>query len=147
MAYADYGFYIGEYAGNSVGMDGFSLLAARASAFLDYYTQGRARHNAELYELKMACCALAELYQVIEQAQAVVKKASCVDSAGELQSQSVGGWTKTYRSGWDGAKQAAEEAAKARASLAETARRYLSGTGLIYRGGRRGCVSPHCDGL
>ena len=141
MAYADYGYYTTTYLGTAIQEADFPRLCMRASTYLDYYTQGRAARNSELDALKMACCALAEQYQSIEAAQALAQKSLSVsmESGGELQSQSVGSWSKTYRSGGDSAQQALTSAQAAQASLAAIARQYLGGTGLLYRGGRCGC--------
>ena len=143
MVYADYAYYTTMYMGVSIDAYDFPRMAVRASSFLDYYTRGRAEKYPELDALKMACCAIAEQYQVIDQAQMLMSRASANNTGGELQSQTVGGWTKTYRSGWDSAKAAEEAASAARASLAIIAQQYLAGTGLIYRGGRCGHVPPH----
>ena len=136
MAYADYEYYTAAYLGKTIQKADFPRLSLRASYFLDYYTQGRAASNSELDALKMACCAVAEQYQSI-------------DLAGELQSQSVGSWSKAYRSGGESAQQATAVAQSAQTHLASVAAQYLAGTGLLYRG--RGCgyghVPPCCDGL
>ena len=151
MAYADYRYYINTYLGTAIQEADFPRLSLRASSFLDYYTQGRAARNAGLDALKMACCAVAEQYQAIDAAQALAQKAlsASVKSEGELQSQSVGSWSKTYRSGGESAQQAATAAQSAQTHLAFVAAQYLVGTGLLYRG--RGCgyghVPPCCDGL
>lgn len=139
MAYADFCFYANEYYGQTVDEFAFPRLAIRASSFLDYYTQGRAAQNPELKALKMACCAVAEQYQIIEQAQAMARKRlaeSLKSDGGEVQSESVGSWSKTFRSAGDSAGSAASVAANAQESLAAVARQYLAGTGLIYRGRR-----------
>lgn len=139
MVYADFDFYANEYCGQAVNEYSFYRLAIRASSYLDYYTQGRAVKNPDLVELKMACCALAEQYQIIEQAQALANKnlsAAMESDGGEVQSETVGSWSKSYRSGGDSAGAAASVAANAQASLATVARQYLSGTGLLYRGRR-----------
>ena len=152
MAYADYEYYTTTYLGTAIQEDAFPRLALRASSFLDYYTQGRAAKNAELDALKLCCCALAEQYQVIETAQALAQKALTASlesgDSGELQSQTVGSWSKSYRSGGESAQQAAEAAQAAEAMLASIVQRYLAGTGLLYRG--RCCyghVSAHSHGL
>ena len=88
MVYADYTYYSDTYMGN-VKEEDFPRLAVRASSFLDYYTQGRSAKNADLEALKMACCALVDQYQLIEQAQALSAKnlsASIAASGSELQS-------------------------------------------------------------
>lgn len=139
MAYADYEYYTITYLGTAISEADFPRFALRASSFLDYYTQGQAAKNAELDALKMACCAVAEQYQSIDAAQALAQKAlsASLSSGGELQSQSVGSWSKTYRSAGDSAQQALASAETAQAALAAAAAQYLAGTGLLYRG--RGC--------
>lgn len=148
MPYADYAYYTGTYLGTAITEQDFPKLSLRASSFLDYYTRGKAAHNADLDALKMACCAVAEQYQMIDTANALASKslASAVDGGGELQSQTVGSWSKTYRSGGDSAAQATAAAASLRASLASVAAQYLTSTNLLYRG-RCGCVSAYCDAL
>lgn len=149
MAYADYEYYTTTYLGSAIKEEDFPRLAMRASSFLDYYTQGRAAQNADLDALKMACCAIADQYQYIDTAQALAQKSltASLESDGELQSQTVGSWSKTYRSGGDSAQQALSSVQTAKASLSSIAQQYLAGTGLLYRG--RGCfnVPPCCDAL
>lgn len=149
MAYADYEYYKNTYLGTAIPESDFPRLALRASSFLDYYTQGRAAKNAGLDALKMACCAVAEQYQEVDAAQALASKsltAALSAGGGELQSQTVGSWSKSYRSGGESAAQAANAAAAARSLLSSAAVQYLAGTGLLYRGGGC-CVPAHCDGL
>lgn len=127
--YADYEFYTKQYYGSSISEADFNKLATRASSYLDYYTQNRAKSHSELEAVKLACCAIAEQYQIIEK----YKEQSASDS-GELQSQSVGSWSKTYRS--------RDEAAKAAtAELSRLAGQYLAGSKLSYRGVK--CVSTY----
>ena len=149
MAYADYEYYTTTYLGTAIKKDDFPRLALRASSFLDYYTQGRAAQNSDLDALKMACCAVAEQYQYIDTAQALAQKSlsASLESDGELQSQTVGSWSKTYRSGGDSAQQALSSVQTAKASLSSIAQQYLSGTGLLYRGRGCCCVPPCCDTL
>lgn len=154
MAYADFEYYSTVYLGTAINEDDFPRLSLRASSFLDYYTQGRAAKNADLDALKMACCAVAEQYQSIDTAQALAQKSLSASlesgESGELQSQTVGSWSKTYRSGGDSAQQALSSVQTAQAALAAIAQQYLGTTGLLYRG--RGCcygghVPPCCDTL
>lgn len=149
MAYADYEYYTTTYLGSAIKEEDFPRLAMRASSFLDYYTQGRAAQNVDMDALKMACCAIADQYQYIDTAQALAQKSltASLESDGELQSQTVGSWSKTYRSGGDSAQQALSSVQTAKASLSSIAQQYLAGTGLLYRG--RGCfnVPPCCDAL
>ena len=131
MAYADYEFYKNTYLGDAIQESEFEKLSVRASSFLDYYTMGKAKDNADLLELKMACCAIAERYIVIERS---------IGSGSEKQSETVGSYSVTYRSN-------AETAASVKAEMAGIAREYLAGTGLLYRGGCRHVCSAHCNGL
>ena len=149
MAYADYEYYTATYLGTAIKEDDFPRMAMRASPFLDYYTQGRAAQNADLDALKMACCTLAEQYQAIEAAQLLAQKSlsASAESGGELQSQTVGSWSKTYRSGGESAQQAVSSMQAYQAMLAATAQQYLSGTGLLYRGRGCCCVPPCCNTL
>lgn len=151
MAYADYQYYKNTYLGTAIQETDFPRLSLRASSFLDYYTQGRAAPNSKLDVLKMACCAVAEQYQSIDLASKAALNAlqNSVNAgeAGELQSQSVGSWSKTYRSGGESAQQATTAAQAAQASLASVAAQYLSSTGLLYRGRGCGRVPPCCDAL
>lgn len=151
MAYADYEYYTITYLGTAIKGDDFPRLSLRASIFLDYYTQGRAAKNSDLDALKMACCAVAEQYQYIDTAQAMAQKSLSASlesgESGELQSQTVGSWSKTYRSGGDSAQQALSSVQTAKASLASVAQQYLAGTGLLYRGRGCYCVPPCCDAL
>lgn len=149
MVYADFEYYANTYLGTAIEYNDFSRLSLRASAFLDYYTQGRAAKNAELDALKMCCCAIAEQYQYIDTAKALAQKSitSSLENNGELQSQTVGSWSKTYRSGGDSAQQALSSVQTAQAALATIAQQYLAGTGLLYRGRGCPCVPSCCDGL
>lgn len=139
MIYADYDFYRSEYFGQIIEEADFPRLALHASQYIDYITQGRADRSAGLEAVKMCCCALAEQYQTIETAQALAQKnlaAGAADSA-EVQSETVGSWSRSYRSGGDSAQSAAQAAEAVRSALLDIARRYLTNTGLLYRGGRR----------
>lgn len=138
MVYAGYDYYANVFFGNLIGTEDFPRLALRGSQYLDYITQGRAEANADLEPVRMACCALAEQYQTIDAAKALANKSltSGADGA-ELQSESVGSWSRSYRSGGDSAQAAAQAAEAAEAELYAIAQRYLARTGLLYRGGRR----------
>lgn len=140
MAYADYDYYANEYFGREIQAEDYPRLALRASQYIDYITQGRAERYPDLGAVKMCCCALAEQYQTIEAAQNLAQSsltAGMKDGSGELQSQTVGGWSKSYRSGGDSAQAASQAAESGQSALLVAARRYLANTGLLYRGGRR----------
>lgn len=136
MVYADYDFYTNEYFGRAIQAADFPRLALRGSQYIDYITQGRAEARADLETVKMCCCELAEKYQAIDAAkQAQVESLS--DEYVELQSETVGAWSKSFGNTAD---MAVKISADAKASLYEIARQHLSRTGLLYRG--RGC--PRC---
>lgn len=141
MAYADYEFYTNTYFGSAIKAEDFPRLALRASSFLDYYTQGRAEKNSDLPAVKMACCAIAEQYQMIETAQTVAQKSmsySLESNGQEVSSESVGSWSKSYKSGAESASAAIASVENSKQLLADIAKQYLYGTGLLYRGGRCG---------
>lgn len=129
MIYADFEYYINMYGGTALNNEAFSNLAKRASAYVDYITMGKAANMPDNENIKMAVCALSEIYQVIENAH------SSVMDGKEISSQSVGSWSATYRSGAD----ISEEYEK---KLRLVANKYLMSTGLLYRGG--GCCACTC---
>lgn len=150
MAYADYEYYAESFYGTLISDMDFPRMAERASAYIDYITMGRAAKNADLPQVKKACCALAEQYQMIEAAQAAASKAllyAAESTGAELKSQTVGGWSKTYRSGGESAGASLSGGQNAKDALMSTAQMYLTGTGLLYRGGRCCDVSAYCDAL
>lgn len=133
--YADYTYYTDTFYGNIVEETDFPRYATKASDFIDYITYGKAADKADLDAVKKCCCALAEQYVAIESARARV-----ASEGGEIQSETVGSHSRTFRSG-------TEIAQAARAELGNIARQYLLPTGLLYRGGV-GCVcSAHCNSL
>lgn len=142
MTYADYAYYSGTYMG-TVSEKDFPRLAVRASSFLDYYTQNRAKDHAELDAVKMCCCALVDKYAVIDAAQALATKrltyASAADA--EIKSETVGGYSRTLATGGESAISALSATDGARKLLADTCNEYLAHTGLLYRGGCR-CTPP-----
>lgn len=138
MIYADYDYYANSYFGRSIPEDDFPRLALRGSQYIDYITQGKAEAQAELAEVKMCCCELAEQYQTIDAAKTLAQKslsAGAADGA-EVQSETVGGWSRSYRSGGDSAQSAAQAEEAWKAALRSIAQRHLARTGLLYRGGR-----------
>lgn len=140
MVYADYDFYTNEYFGRAISEDDFPRLALRGSQYIDYITQGRAEAKAGLEAVKMCCCELAEKYQTIEAAQELAQKSLAAGASDglEVQSETVGGWSKSYRSGGDSAQSAAQVAAESKAALYSIAQRHLARTGLLSRAG--GCI-------
>lgn len=152
MVYADFEYYKSVYLGDSLTEEEFPRYALRASQYLDYYTRGKAEKSAELECVKMACCALAEQYKLITQAMDVAANsmsAAASGTSGELQSQTVGGWSKSYRSGGESALSAQNARASLQKGLSEIAMQYLASSGLLYRGGGCCCgdVPAHGDCL
>ncbi len=142
MTYADYTYYAGNYMG-TVGERDFSRLAVRASSFLDYYTQGRAKDNAELDAVKMCCCALIDQYALLDAAQAAATKSLANAGEPETKSETVGSYSRTLTTGGEAAKSALDAVSGGRQALAQLCNEYLAHTGLLYRGGRcRGCTLP-----
>lgn len=125
MAYADYEYYTDVFKGSVIAEEDFDRDAERASEYIDYITTGRATPTDEV---KRACCAMAEIYDISAKAQS-----SIASSGGELASQTVGSWSASYRSG-------AEIAGDTQTQLYGVATRYLARTGLLYRGGRCTCT-------
>lgn len=112
MRYADYEYYLNIYGG-ALTEDEFNAQIVNASAYLDYLTMCRINKKMLVSygdAVKLAACAVAEVYH------------RC--SKGELVSQSVGSWHKTYKASDKGIDQ----------QLTDAAERYLLWTGLIYRG-------------
>lgn len=134
MVYADYEYYATTYFGQAISEADFPRLALRASAFLDYCTMGRAAQNAELDAVKMACCAVAERYQLMDIAQQAANKSLTIaleSDEGEMQGQTVGSWTKSFRSGGDSASAALKAAQNSQSALLDTVCMYLGNTGLL----------------
>lgn len=132
--YAEYVYYTGTYYGTQIAEADWNRLASRASDFIDYYTLGKAaawtEANPNNDAVKKCCCALAERCQLIEQVQrnALI---SAESGDGELQSESVGAYSRTYR---DATETAASADEFAKATLSGVAQQYLLPTGLLYRG-------------
>ena len=135
MAYVDYTYYTGTYMG-TMSEEDFSRLAVRASSYPDYYTRDKAKDNAELDAVKMCCCALVDVYKLIETAKELANKDMTAGlSSDAIQSETVGGYSRTMRSGGESASSSLQAGLDAKKQLAETAMEYLANTGLLYRGG------------
>ena len=142
MMYACFDYYYDVYGGRTVGESDFCRLAVRASTFIDYCTMNRAKNHADMDEVKMCCCALAEQYSLIESAQVLAQKstaAAASSDSGEVQSESVGGWSRSFRSGGDSASAALKSAESAKAALMDTVSTYLANTGLLRARGYGPC--------
>lgn len=149
MIYADYAYYTGFFRGTAISEEDFVKYALLASSYIDTCTMGKAVKHAKLDAVKMACCALAEQYQTIEIARELAKAALAAaltsakesdGSTGELQSETVGSWSRTYRSGSESAESSLSvmksTVDSAESALSSVANQYLASTGLLYRGMR-----------
>ncbi|HWQ76559.1 MAG TPA: hypothetical protein VN441_14700 [Syntrophomonas sp.] len=82
-AYAGYEFYTDVYKGNALTEYDFGRLILRASTYLDRITGSQSASYTPAESVSMAACAVAEAWQVNEQ-------------GGEVTSQSVGSWSKSF---------------------------------------------------
>ena len=139
--YADYSYYVNVYHGTQLTEQNFPQYAERASEYIDYITFGKAKKSAELPEVKKCCCALAEQYETIN-AVTIAARAAVTDS-GQIQSESVGAHSRSFRSGVE----SAETITAIEAEVGNIARRYLLPTGLWYRGGVSGVCPTCCNSL
>lgn len=94
MSYADYAYYTGTYGGKAVKQEDFHRLAAKASAYLDNITFGRAAENADDERLKNCCCDLCDSLLLTDGSGGMVK-----------QSESVGSWSYTLAGSSEGASE------------------------------------------
>ena len=73
-----YEFYVNTYMGNQIAEHDFPRLISRAGVYLEKF------NVTDENKLNMAMCAVAEAWQTNEQ-------------GGDVASQSVGGWSKSYQ--------------------------------------------------
>lgn len=116
MAYADFNYYSTTYLGNKISSDEFNRLALRASAYLDYITNGQLKDITITDDIKNAMCAVAEEMNDYE------------TGTKGIASESVGRVSRTYSN----SKQTSEQA------FYDIALMYLAGTGLLTYGVRVG---------
>lgn len=137
--YADYSYYVNDYLGTELDQGEYPQYAERASEFIDYITFGKAKRSPDLPEVKKCCCAIAEQYATISAVREAARGA--VTSSGEIQSETVGAHSRSFRSG----AESAQTVAALEAEVSNIARRYLLPTGLLYRGGVSGVCSSCCN--
>lgn len=110
MVYVDYNYYKESYKGTAIPEFDFDRLAMRASEYIDGITKGKATYAEGQNEIliKRAACAVAEAWQMNEQ-------------GGDITSQTVGSWSKSY----------IKTAKSDNDRLYEAAYMYLAATGLM----------------
>lgn len=93
MVYADYTYYVSGYMGTAVSEENFPALAAKASAYVDYVTMGRARNAAgdAADAVKNAVCSICEVMQDGDKLNAISS-----DATRPVSSETVGGWSRSY---------------------------------------------------
>ena len=114
MIYADYDFYLNDYAGTEISTADFPRLSRQASAYIDTITYGNAEKATDskvIAKLSDACCAVAEVMYTQEQ-------------GGEVASESNDGASVTYVTGNATPEQ----------QMYNAAVMYLSNAGLLYAG-------------
>lgn len=117
MGYASYGDYQTVYGGTKLTEEQFGRWEPQAGEYLELLTYGRCGEENPPktgVAVKKACCAMAE--ELFRQ-----------DGEPAVVSHRVGEWSRTY----------APEKSRER-TLADKARLYLTGTGLLWRGWKRG---------
>lgn len=118
--YADYAFYVTEFAGNIIPNEEFQRVIAKASAYIKNITFSRVDESNVSEEVKAAACAVAE----------VIYKAES-STEGEKKSETVGKLSVSYVTEQaDG--QIKEKVLRKKQYAA--AYPYLATTGLLYRG-------------
>lgn len=111
--YCDYDFYASEHCGTMAEED-FNREILRASAYVDMVTMNRITAsvlNKFADQIKLAACAACDVYHA-------------ADNGGEIASESVGGWSRSYSSSGMTTQQ----------KLQDSVEIYLQATGLLYRG-------------
>jgi hypothetical protein len=111
--YCDYDFYASEYCGTMAEED-FNREVLKASAYVDMVTMNRITAsvlNKYADQIKLATCAACDVY-------------FAADNGGEITSESVGGWSRSYGSSGLTTQQ----------KLQDSVENYLAMTGLLYRG-------------
>ena len=87
MIYADYNYYTTIYGGTAVSEGDFPRFAAKASAYIDKATFGRAEEHADDERVKNCCCELCEIYSRTDDSGGILK-----------QSETVGSWSCSLNS-------------------------------------------------
>lgn len=120
--YADYAFYVTEFAGNIIPNEEFQRVIAKASAYIKNITFSRVDESNVPEEVKAAACAAAEIIYNIETSST---------GSEEKKSETTDGYSVTYvNERMDG--QTMEDLIQKK--VREAAKVYLLPTGLLFRG-------------
>jgi hypothetical protein len=95
VAFVDYDFYANVFQGNTISPDDLSRLAARAFDYVNGKTRGLAEkaQGRDREAVQRAVCAVAEVLQ--DEARMSAKAFS---EGAEVSSETVGSWSRSYRS-------------------------------------------------
>jgi len=116
--YADYSYYGNTYLGTAIASSDFPRLALRASEQIDRLTYQRAASDTTNTEaIKMATCAVADVYQAVEEG----------GGSGGIKSERIGDNSVSYGDNSEASKTPLEQYENA-ASI------YLGSTGLMFAG-------------
>lgn len=93
--YADYDFYLNAYLGNAISEEDFPRLSERASDYIRASTEGLsdAVEGKPLEAVRKASCAVADALLDEE-----IMTASAFSGEQAVSSETVGGWSRSYRS-------------------------------------------------
>lgn len=134
MAYVDYDYYKNEFYGTAIAEADFPGLAVKGSQMVDFYTSGRAReaYGDTMTAVKNATCAFAEIIQDESRLTAATFTA---DRASQVQSETVGSWSRSYGSAAATGTDLEMIASRKREALLM----WLGGTGMLQATGYWGC--------
>lgn len=95
MAYADYDFYLNDYYGNAVTLEDFPRLCERASDYVRAATRGISDKvtGTALEAVKKCACAIADA--LLDES---IMAAGAFSGEQAVSSETVGGWSRSYRS-------------------------------------------------
>ena len=126
MVYADYAYYVADFAGTALTEDEFPSYAKKASALVDYVTFGRIEAlgpERVIDAVRDATCAVAEKLKQFDSARVT-------DSDGRaLASENNDGYSVSFRDG-----DSLEAQTVQTKTVLTTIRMYLAHTGLMYQG-------------
>lgn len=95
MAYADYDFYLNDYFGDAIAPEDFRRLSERASDYIRSMTRGISDQvsGTALEAVQKASCAVADA--LLDES---IMAAGAFSGEQALSGETVGGWSRSYRS-------------------------------------------------